>query len=258
MTNHQPQSTKSPHPILVEPAPEYSTACDPEPWQARGSWIGEATGAEHFYTNNLNTRTGEENRDVSYLENSQDRDQALLVDEDRIQYTNQISQISVHQRAKIGTVPCPTNQNDQSFKKVPVIMYNQYQNIYQSQYQNYVIRKYQERILQQSGTYTNFLTSQHSVDDVRSKNEELLENKVCSNRLDFKTILSIENTELFKEALGLLSDHWMFKVDNIVNNYEVRHFLKHCDLILNKELRSLLKWLSMRAYQIKICLLPLT
>ena len=28
---------------------------------------------------------GEENRHVSYLENSQDRDQALLVDEDRIE-----------------------------------------------------------------------------------------------------------------------------------------------------------------------------
>ena len=31
----------------------------------------------------LNTRTGEENRHVSYLENSQDRDQALLIDEDK-------------------------------------------------------------------------------------------------------------------------------------------------------------------------------
>ena len=79
MTIHQPQSTKSPHPILVEPAPEYSTACDPEPWQARGSGRREASGAEHFYTNNRNTRTGEENRHVSYLENSQDRAQDLLI-----------------------------------------------------------------------------------------------------------------------------------------------------------------------------------
>ena len=37
-----------------------------------------------YEVHNLNTRSGEDNRHVSYLENSQDRDQALLLNEDRI------------------------------------------------------------------------------------------------------------------------------------------------------------------------------
>ena len=144
--------------------------------------------------------------------------------------------MSVSQRAAIGTMQslanqnnqsfrkskCPvimynrTNQNNQSFRKCPVIMYNK------KIYQNHSIRKYQERNLQ-PGMYKEIWTSQHSADDVRNKNEEPLENldvarqrEVSSNRLNSETILSIQNTDLFKEALGLLSDHWQkFKIGNI-------------------------------------------
>ena len=49
-----------------------------------------------------------------------------------------------------------------------------------------------------------------------------------ANRHDFENIRSIQDTNLFREAFGLLSDYWIFKVhkNQIFINYKVRTTLK--------------------------------
>ncbi len=197
-TNHQPQSSQSPDPFLVGPASVYSSASDPEPIQTQGSGRVEATQAEHFYRNYFSQNT---------------------------------------------------NQYNQGFIRLPVIMYNHNQNRalddLPERIDNHMIRKYQERIFQPvvrtEGIFKEIRTSQHSVEDVRRRNEELSKNfevtrSVCANRLDFQNILTIQKTDQFKEAFGLLSDYWIFKViqNNIFDNNKVRNILKSCGLIVKR------------------------
>ena len=55
--------------------------------------------------------------------------------------------------------------------------------------------------------YENFLSSQHSMGDLRNERREL-----SVTRLREENILTIQNTDLFREASDLISNFWLFKV----------------------------------------------
>ena len=86
--------------------------------------------------------------------------------------------------------------------------------------------------------FEDIRSSQNLVDNVNIENEELYKNfevtrSVCSSRLDLEDILKIQNTPLFKEAFGLMSDYWMFKVfqNNIFDNNKVNVIFKSLIII---------------------------
>ena len=135
---------------------------------------------------------------------------------------------SVSQSFAIRREPSYMNQNNPNFSIIPASMYNYHHNNMTAN--GDVIRENLE-IIRQPEIYRKVWSSQHSVEDIRrseteerSQNFEVTSLRAClANRLDFENIRSIQNTDLFREAFGLLSDYWIFKVfqNNIFSNNKV-------------------------------------
>ena len=144
-------------------------------------------------------------------------------------YRNNYSQASVLQSSVIRRAPSSMNPNNQHFSMSPASMYNHYQTNLMAN--GYVIRGNQE-LVPQPEIYRR--SSQHSVENIRSETEDLSQNidiaslRAWANRLDLENIRSIQDTDLFREAFGLLSDYWLFKVlkNKFFTNNKVRTALK--------------------------------
>ena len=147
-------------------------------------------------------------------------------------YRNNYSPTFVSQNSVIRWAPSCMNQNNQNFSISPASMYNHYQNNMMAN--GYMIRENREFVLQPE-INRKVWSSQQSGEDVRSETEKLSQNfdvvslrASYANRHEFENIRSIQDTDLFREAFGLLSDYWIFKVfkNQIFINNKVRTTLK--------------------------------